>query len=134
LEEDSNLFLECGAEMDWTPATIEEVKNLVKAELRDCTPEQIEVFREYAVEPRFADIVRHGRSEIVVVVAQKSNEVIYWEDVEESFNLSLLGLDGRVLEHWCNQDALGVALSRLVQPREERDGNYGPARPPGPLE
>jgi hypothetical protein len=119
--------------MDWTPATIEEVKNLVKDELRECTPEQIEVFGEYAVEPRFADIVRYGRTESVVVIAQKSNEVIYWEDVEEGFNLSLLGPDGRVLEHWCNQDALGVALSRLVQPREKRDGNYGPARPLGPL-
>jgi hypothetical protein len=120
--------------MDWTPATIEEVKKLVKDELRECTPEQIEAFREYAVEPRFADIVRYGRTESVVVVAQKSNEVIYWEDVEEGFNVSRLGPDGTVLEHCCNQDASGVALSRLVQPREEREGNYGPARPLEPLE
>jgi hypothetical protein len=113
--------------MAWNPATIDEVKDILRSELKKCSAEQVAVFQQYSVEPFLASIVRYGRQESVVVVARKSNEVIYWEDVEEGFNNSALGPTGRVLEHWCNQDDLGVALSRLIQPRELRTGNWGPA-------
>jgi len=71
--------------------------------------------------------VRYGKEESVVVVAKKSNEVVYWEDVEEGFNISVMGPTGFILEHWCSQDELGDALTRLIQPRERRTGNCGPA-------
>lgn len=115
--------------MDWQPATIEEVKNILKAGLQECSSEQIAIFRQCSVEPYLAPIVRYEMSGEVVVVARKSDEVIYWEDIEEGFNISLVGPDGQVLEHWCNQDDLGVALARLVVSREHRTGNLGPAKP-----
>jgi hypothetical protein len=115
--------------MEWKPATINEVKDILTADLKKCNPQQIAIFRQYSVEPYFAPIVRYGKTENVVVVAQKSDEVVYWEDVEEGFNISLAGRGGRVLEHWCNQDDLGVALERLIQSREHRTGNLGPAKP-----
>ena len=115
--------------MSWKPATIDEVKGILKAHLQGCSPEQIAIFRRYSVEPRFAPIIRYEIPERVVVVAQKSDEVIYWEDVEKGFNVSSVGPDGDVLEHWCNQDDLGIALARLIEPREHRTGNCGPARP-----
>lgn len=115
--------------MTWKPASLDEVRNIVKADLGKCTPQQAATFLQYSVEPHFSPIVRYGESGYVVVVAQKSDEVIYWEDVEEGFNISPLGQDGSVLEHWCNQDDLGIALERLIQSRERRTGNFGPARP-----
>jgi len=113
--------------MAWKPATIDEVKDILRADLKRCNPKQIEIFQQYSVEPYFAPIVRYGKEENVVVVAQKSDEVIYWEDVEEGFNISLAGPGGRIVEHWCNQDDLSVALNRLIQSRERRTGNWGPA-------
>ena len=113
--------------MEWKPATIDEVKEIVKADLKRCNADQVAVFQQYSVEPLLAPIVRYGKEESVVVVARKSNEVIYWEDVEEGFNISVVGPEGRILEHWCNQDNLSVALNRLIQPRERRTGNWGPA-------
>lgn len=77
---------------------------------------QLAIFRQYSVEPYFASIPRFGKVEKVVVVAQKAGEVIYWEDVEEGFDISRLGSDGCILEHWCNDGDLGVALNRLIQP------------------
>jgi hypothetical protein len=115
--------------MDWKPATIDEVVAILSAELEDCNSEQISIFKQYSVEPFHAAITRYGKTESVVVVAQKSDEVIYFEDVEEGFNISPIGPQGEVLEHWCNQDNLAVALNRLVQPRDSRNGNFGPARP-----
>ena len=48
--------------------------------------------------------MRYGKMETVVVVARNGDRVIYYEDVEDGFNVSPLSSDGQVLEHWCNQD------------------------------
>jgi len=85
--------------MQWHPATIDQVKEILKAALEKCDPQQIAIFRQYSVEPYFAPIQRFGKLENVVVVAQQSGEVIYWEDVDEGFNISPVGPDGAVLEH-----------------------------------
>lgn len=114
--------------MGWKPATIAEVAAVVMADLKKCDPQQIAVFRRYSVAPYFAPIVRYGIADIVVVVAQKSPEVIYWEDVEGGFNVSPIGPGGGVLEHSCIQDHLGVALNRLVQSRERGTANRGPTK------
>jgi len=110
------------------PTTIDQVAVILMADLKKCDPQQIAVFRQYSVEPYFAPIVRYGIADNVVVVAQKSPDVIYWEDVEGGFNVSAIGPGGRVLEHSCIQDHLGVALNRLVQPRERETANRGPTK------
>ena len=111
---------------------MDDVRNILKAHLGKCAPRQAATFLQYSVEPHFSPIVRYGESEYVVVVAQKSGEVNYCEDVEEGFNISPLGRDGGVLEHWCNQDDLGVALDGLIQSPECRTENFGAARPFNP--
>lgn len=113
---------------EWQPATVEEVKTIVEEDLLECDAEQIAIFKRYAVEPYAARIVRYGKAEGVVVVARRGNEVIYWEDVEYGFQVSPIGEDGRVLEHWCNQDALGDGLNAWIEGRG-RAGNFGPAIP-----
>jgi len=77
--------------MEWKHATIKEVRDIVMADLRRCNADQIAAFRQYSVEPFLAPIERYGKEENVVVVARKSSEVIYWEDVEEGFNISVVG-------------------------------------------
>jgi hypothetical protein len=111
------------------PATIDEVTAILMADLKKCDHQQIAIFRRYSVEPYFAPIVRYGIADNVVVVAQKSFDVIYWEDVGEGFNTAPTGPGGRVLEHSCNEDDLGVALHRLVQTCKRQTGNLEPANP-----
>jgi hypothetical protein len=45
-------------------------------------------------------------------VARKGDEVMYFEDVEDGFNFSPISAEGKILEHWCNQDELQHALRR----------------------
>jgi hypothetical protein len=80
--------------MEWKPATINEVKDIVMADLRRCNADQVAVFRQYSVEPFLAPIERYGKEESVVVVARKSSEVIYWEDVKK--DSTVLGWDREV--------------------------------------
>ena len=96
---------------EWQPATVDEVRQIVNRDLKACDARQLTAFEKYSVEPYIAPIVRYGKRECVVVVARKANEVIYWEDVEEGFNLSPVDAEGQILEHWCNQDELGLALN-----------------------
>jgi hypothetical protein len=113
--------------MDWQPATIADVKMIVEEDLTTCDAEQAAAFRRYSVDPYPTPILRYGRLESVIVVARRGDEVIYWEDVEAGFNVSPVALDGRILNHWCNQDELGYALNAWIEGRGHA-GNFGPAR------
>ena len=97
--------------MEWRAATIDDVSRIVERDLHGCGDEQAATFARYRVELRLAPLSRYGKDESVVIVARRRDEVIYWEDVEEGFNRSLVGGDGRILQHLCNQDDLCVALS-----------------------
>ena len=111
---------------EWQPATIEEVKQIVEEDLRACDPQQLVAFKGYEVEPYVAPIVRFGKMGSVVVVARNGDDVIYWEDVEGG-NVSPVDSDGRVIEHWCNQDELGLALNAWIDGRG-LCGWFGPAQ------
>lgn len=100
--------------MDWKPATINEVKAIVREDLGKCSAAQAEVFRRFAVEPYRAPLLRYGKLEAVVIVARNCLEVMYWEDVEEGFNVSRISSQGEILDHFCNQDDLGLALERWL--------------------
>ena len=95
---------------DWKPITRQELDDLIAEQLAECSPEQAACFRKHRVEPHHAPLERYGKLEQVFVVAQRDDVVIYYEDVEDGFNLSPLGPDGRILQHWCNQDDLKHAL------------------------
>jgi hypothetical protein len=108
--------------MEWRPATISFVRGLINADLEKCDSEQFAAFQKYGVEPYLARIVRYGRTEKVVVVARRGHEVMYWEDVEEGFNISPVNEVSEVLEHWCNQDDLRLTLNAWIE------GRTGPPR------
>jgi hypothetical protein len=103
--------------MEWRPATIADVKNILETDLAKCDDQQVATYRRYSVEPHFAPITRFGKIDKVVVVAENSGNAIYWEDVEEGFNISPLGPDGVILERWCSQDKLGHALNYWIEGR-----------------
>ena len=95
----------------WKPITREKLFALISEELAECPDPVADTFRRFRVEPFHAPITRHGRdTDQVFVVARRGNEVMYYEDIEEGWNFSPISDDGRVLEHWCNQDELRFAL------------------------
>ena len=65
---------------DWRPATVDEVNQIVARDLKTCDAEQLAAFKTYQVEAFSAPIMRYGNG----------------------FNVSPIGADGTVLEHWCN--------------------------------
>jgi len=103
--------------MEWKPASLESVRRIVQDDLARCDGEQGAAFEAYRVDPHLAPIVRYGNLEYVIIVAQNGKQVIYWEDVEEGFGVSDVGDDGRILEHDCSQNSLGLALNAWIEGR-----------------
>jgi hypothetical protein len=103
--------------MQWQAATVESVRKIIQEDLAAFDDLQAAAFKAYAIEPCPFPILRNGKMETVVVVARRGAEVIYWEDVEEGFNVSPLTEEGRILDHRCNQDALGLALNAWIEGR-----------------
>lgn len=103
--------------MERKPASVESVKQIVSEILANCDQEQVAVFSAFCVAPRLAPVSRYGKLENVVVIAQKENHVIYWEDVEDGFGVSPVSMDGRILQQDCNQNDLGLALNAWIQGR-----------------
>jgi len=104
-----------------------QVQREIESDLPRLDADQLTTFKKHAILPYCAPISRYGCIENVVVVARNGDEVIYWEDVEEGFNVSPVGQDGRILEHWCNQDDLGLALNSWIHGRQGTP-RLGPAQ------
>lgn len=94
----------------WRAATIQEVEAIVATELADCDPAKLAIFRRYAVLPHYMPIMRSGQLEQVIVVARKDNEVMFWEDIEEGFEISTPSHEGIILDYGASQNNLSLAL------------------------
>jgi len=95
----------------WQPIAESELNELIENELKECSPELVKVFQTYRIDPVRLPISRNGDdTDFVFVAAKRDNEVMYYEDIEDGWNFSPLSEEGRILEHWCNQDELKYAL------------------------
>ena len=94
----------------WSPATAEEVASIVERDLRECPEDLASLFQSIRIPLSAVPIVRFGNLEYVFVVAEKDGVVIYYEDLEEGFNLSRLAADGSIATPRCEQWKLHHAL------------------------
>ncbi len=98
----------------WQPVTLQELDALVAEQLADCSPDQHQLFQRFKVEPYRVPIERRGVTEAVFVVAKAGGKVLYYEDVEEGFNISMLSHNGSIAAPGHEQWELCHALGRLV--------------------
>lgn len=104
----------------WLPATVDEVGKLVERELRACTPEMAALFAMIRVPIRAVSIMRSGAIEHVFVIAEQDGVVVYYEDVEDGFNVSRLAADGSIATPGHEQWRLQEALCRFEAERSGR--------------
>ncbi|MBF0202014.1 MAG: hypothetical protein HQK66_12020 [Desulfamplus sp.] len=91
-----------------------ELSKVLQSNLLECTVEVIKCFDSYKLQiPR--RLMLKDLSESFFVVAIKGEEALYYEDIEEGFNISKISPEGYILEHWCNQDSLNRAVRKWVE-------------------
>lgn len=96
----------------WQPISLAELEELVAKELQRCTHNQKDAFARFRVQFYQVPIYRLGSLESVWVVAELPPGLLYYEDVEEGFELGVLGDDGALQNHGCNQYELSHALAQ----------------------
>jgi hypothetical protein len=112
---------------EWRPIERGELEGIIREDLVACAPEQRAVFERCRMPLCKAPIERYGKLEYVFIVAQRGDEVMYFEDIDAGFNFSPLDAEGKILQHWSNQDELmNTRWHRLGRPQEDRPG---PAEP-----
>ena len=94
----------------WVPCSREQVETIIAEQEADLSPERRALFEGIRVPLRPAGILRSGEMESIFVVAQLGNRVIYYEDIEDGFNISELAPDGTIANPGFEQWELGHAL------------------------
>lgn len=87
----------------WEPISLAELESLIAEQLWLCTQPQREGFARWRVEFYKIPIHRLGALESVWVVAKLPSGLLYYEDVEEGFEIGAVGTDGALIEAGCNQ-------------------------------
>ena len=80
----------------WRSTSKEELDDLITEQLSECTPEMRRVFASCRTPLRRVPIERGRGIEEVFVVAMLPNGALYYDDVEEGFEVSPLLPDGRI--------------------------------------
>lgn len=98
----------------WRPATVDEVARLVEAQVPNLTEEHRRVWESIRTDIQPAKITRFGERETVFVVGESDGRAVYWEDVEEGFNISAIDVAGNLVERGCDQDDLSIAIHKWI--------------------
>ena len=98
----------------WQPITEAKLSALLTAQLTDCLPNQQQLFERFKVIPYLVPIARSGKIGTVFVVAKLGDVILYYEDVEEGFNVSELTQDGSIATPGNEQWELRHALWHLA--------------------
>jgi hypothetical protein len=98
----------------WKPATREYVAQLLAAQLQRLSPAQRDRWGAMAVPFRAVPISAEP-GQVVYVVAETEGQIIYFEDVEEGWNVAPLTSSGEIASRGFEQDDLVRLLSRLFE-------------------
>ena len=93
---------------DWKPITDSEFDELFKVQYAELSEAQRNAFDQFRV-PFWKATVRRSETygdETAFVVAQKEDSVIYFDDVENGFNISIVDSMRRILDPGGSQDTL----------------------------
>lgn len=101
--------------MNWTPITESELcEKIVQAEAR-MTPEQFRLWQEIKITPAKWQQSPWGEpGQGFWAVGVIGQQVIWFNDIEDGFNLSRYQIRGTIGEYWCNQDGLEAQIQTIL--------------------
>ncbi|HXE33308.1 MAG TPA: hypothetical protein VN087_05300 [Verrucomicrobiae bacterium] len=97
--------------MDWAPVSKERFDEILSREISSLAPGVQRLYEQYAVQPFHLPCLRDQGAvrEQVFVVAKKGNRLLYFDEVEEDFGITIPD-EGGVMREWGNYGPLVRAL------------------------
>jgi hypothetical protein len=104
--------------MTWRPATEAEVSEILEHDLSVCTDTERQFFERIRVVPFRRDRIARGDAiEHVFTVAAWRDVIVFWEDVEEGFEVARVDSDGVIRQYGASKLA---SVSGRVAPAAQR--------------
>lgn len=117
--------------MTWTPITIEEIYDMILATERDLNGELLNFWELIKIYPEKWNEETYGKEgNGFWVVGLIGRRVIYFNDIEEGFNISDYKTYGTIDNYFCNQDKLAWAIQKLFDLIKFGGHVQGQAGPP----
>lgn len=99
---------------DWKPISLTELQEIIDNCYSKMSLEQRSYWESIAIKPIKWDADEYGKErEGFWVVGMISNRVIWYNDIEEGFNISKYSKVGKIDEYEAEQDELSWALNKL---------------------
>ena len=98
----------------WKPITDSEFAELFRVQYAELNKSQRNTFDQFRI-PFWKATIRRSEmngDETVFVVLQKDDGVLYFDDVEYGFNISIVDTTGRILEPGGSQNTLKEAIDQ----------------------
>ena len=103
-------------QMTWTPITIDEINELILKTERELDGDILNFWRLIRIQPTKWNEDDYGKDgNGFWVVGLIGTKVIYYNDIEEGFNISEYTIYGTIDEYVCNQDELVWTIRQLFE-------------------
>ncbi|MGJ3243263.1 MAG: hypothetical protein ACFE0O_09960 [Opitutales bacterium] len=107
--------------MKWTPITFEEFSKLFESEKKSLNGTLARLLDYVSVPVCSEKIERYNRIENVWVMAESGGLVLFYDDVEDGFEIGEKNEDGIITCEYANQWTLEMALNNLKDQLSEQD-------------
>lgn len=88
-----------------------EIKDIINKEISEMEINNIKKWESVKIVPKLWKV--KGHEFFMWVVGKEKEIIIYYNDIEEGFNISKYKEDEIIEEYWCNQDSLKYVMTNL---------------------
>jgi hypothetical protein len=99
--------------MNWESITKDELLEAIRQQCLELNAEELSFFNEIYVPLEKARILRYGNIEEVFIVAKLGELIVFFEDVEEGFEISELNDEGVITEYGASQFTIQHITNQL---------------------
>ena len=98
----------------WTPITFSELNELIESGISKMSPDDLKLWKEVSINPeKWQEVELGEEGNGFWAVAIKGNQVIWYNDIEEGFNISTFSYYGKIDEYNAEQDELQWTIRKI---------------------
>ena len=99
---------------DWKPISLSDLNKEIENGVKLMSQDQLELWRKVSIKPEKWIEEEFGKEGGGFwVVAIYGNHVVWYNDIEEGFNISTYSTYGKIEEYWAEQDELQWTINKL---------------------
>lgn len=101
--------------MNWTPISLKELNNIIETSVAVMDTEVLSFWNSIKIVPEKRQVSSYSNEDYFWIVGEIKNYIIYYNDIEEGFNISLENNLPYIEVTSAEQDELYFALMKLLK-------------------